>query len=123
MQNSDSVYEARLIIKTKATAGPRGAQGNGTQKTTLDDPIQRADSQECHGCKPGETETETEYLWSVCLTGGDRILFSIEETSGFWGPGVILSSGPLPPSDPHSLTSRVAFWATEWMCRRKESLW
>lgn len=60
VQIYDSVYEARPIIKTKATTGPRGAQGNGTQKTTLDDPIERADLQGCHGRKPGETETETE---------------------------------------------------------------
>lgn len=56
--------------------------------------------------KPGKTETE--YLWHVSLTGGDRILLSNDEAGGFWGPGVFLSGGP----DGHqSLTSRVAYWA------------
>lgn len=71
MQTYNSVYEARPFIKTKATTGPRGGQGNGTQKTTPYDPIQMADLQERCGHRPSETETESEYLWCVCLTGGD----------------------------------------------------
>ncbi|XP_052631213.1 uncharacterized protein LOC128136111 [Harpia harpyja] len=68
-----------------------------------------ANLQECYGHKLGETETE--YLWRVCLTGGDRILLNGDEADGFWGPGVFLNAGPAPPDDPRSITSRVAYWA------------
>ncbi|KAM9591119.1 uncharacterized protein ACIBXB_006056 [Morphnus guianensis] len=102
-------YEARPIIKTEETTGPRGGAGDCTRKTTPFDPIQMANLQECYGHKPGETETE--YLWRVCLTGRHRILLNGDEANGFWGPGVFLNAGPTPPDNPHSITSRVAYWA------------
>lgn len=97
----------RPIIKTEETTGPRGGAGNHTQKITQFDSIQLANLQECYGRKPGETETE--YLWRVSLTGGDRVLLNGEEANGFWGPGVFLNSGPDPPNDSHSITSRIAY--------------
>ncbi|KAK4810691.1 hypothetical protein QYF61_007491 [Mycteria americana] len=54
-------------------------------------------------------ETETEYVWRVSLTGGDRIKLSEEEAQGYWGPGVFLT---VPDTRvPWSLTQRVAYWA------------
>ncbi|KAK4828275.1 hypothetical protein QYF61_024940 [Mycteria americana] len=44
-----------------------------------------------------------EYLWRVCLSGGDRIMLSEDEASGYWGPD--------PTNTPQSITSRVAYWA------------
>uniref|UniRef100_A0A8B9NK43 Uncharacterized protein n=1 Tax=Accipiter nisus TaxID=211598 RepID=A0A8B9NK43_9AVES len=102
-------YEARPIIKTEETTRPWGGAGDRTRKTTPFDPIQMANLQECYGCKPGATENE--YLWRVCLTGGDRILLNGDEANGFWGLGVFLNAGPASPDDPHSITSRVAYWA------------
>ena len=99
----------RPIIKTEETTGPRGGVRSRISKTTPFDPIQIAHLQDRYGRKPGETETE--YLWRVSLNGGDRILLDGNEASGYWGPGVFLDAGPNPPNDPHSLTSRVAYWA------------
>lgn len=70
---------------------------------------QMDDLQDKYGTKPEETETE--YLWTVSLTGGDRILLNGNETSGYWGPGVFLNTGLNLPNDPNSLTSRVAYRA------------
>ncbi|XP_075351539.1 uncharacterized protein LOC142406476 [Mycteria americana] len=54
-------------------------------------------------------ETETEYVWRVSLTGGDRIKLSEEEAQGYWGPGVFLT---VPDTRaPWSLTQRAAYWA------------
>ncbi|KAK4806487.1 hypothetical protein QYF61_013980 [Mycteria americana] len=54
-------------------------------------------------------ETETEYVWRVSLTGGDRIKLSEEEAQGYWGPGVFLT---VPDTQaPWSLTQRAAYWA------------
>ncbi|KAK4818852.1 hypothetical protein QYF61_020071 [Mycteria americana] len=50
-------------------------------------------------------ETETEYVWRVSLTGGDRIKLSEEEAQGYWGPGVFLT---VPDTRaPWSLTQRA----------------
>lgn len=65
--------------------------------------------QECYSHKPRETETE--YLWCVCLSKGARILLNGDEPNGYWGPGVFLNTGPNPPDYSHSITSRVAYWA------------
>lgn len=54
------------------------------------------------------SETETEYLWRVSLTGRYQKLLSDDEASGFWGLGVFWSDGP--PGD-QSITFRVAYWA------------
>ncbi|KAK4819989.1 hypothetical protein QYF61_017368 [Mycteria americana] len=55
-------------------------------------------------------ETETEYVWRVSLTGGDRIKLSDEEeVQGYWGPGVFLTIPNTPA--PWSLTQRAAYWA------------
>ncbi|XP_074424775.1 uncharacterized protein LOC141735620 [Larus michahellis] len=53
--------------------------------------------------------TETEYVWRVSLTGGDRILLSEDEAQGYWGPGVFLTTDD--PREPWSLTQRVVYWA------------
>ncbi|GAB0205021.1 hypothetical protein GRJ2_002967700 [Grus japonensis] len=103
------VLLVRPIIKTEVTTGPRGGVGNHITKTTPFDAIQIANLQERYSRKPQETETE--YVWRVSLTGGDRILLNGDEANAFWGPGVFLNAGPNPPDQPHSLTSRVAYWA------------
>ncbi|KFO12322.1 hypothetical protein N312_11853, partial [Balearica regulorum gibbericeps] len=54
-------------------------------------------------------ETETEYVWRVSLTGGDRIRLSEEEAQGYWGPGVFLTVDD--EQEPWSLTQRVVYWA------------
>ncbi|KAK4815931.1 hypothetical protein QYF61_010188 [Mycteria americana] len=38
-------------------------------------------------------------------------MLSEDEASGYWDPGVFLSLGPDPTNTPHSITSRVAYWA------------
>ncbi|KAK4810669.1 hypothetical protein QYF61_007469, partial [Mycteria americana] len=38
-------------------------------------------------------------------------MLSEDEASGYWGPGVFLNLGPDPTNTPHSITSRVAYWA------------
>lgn len=83
--------------------------GNCSGKTTVFDLNQMDDLQDKYGRKPEETETE--YLWTVSLTGGDRILLNGNETSGYWGPGVFLNTGLNLPNDPNSLTE----WHTELM--------
>ncbi|XP_075604452.1 uncharacterized protein LOC142601014 [Balearica regulorum gibbericeps] len=54
-------------------------------------------------------ESETEYVWRVSLTGGDRILLSEVEAEGYWGPGVFLTTTP--GDHNYSLTMRAANWA------------
>ncbi|PKU33934.1 hypothetical protein llap_15760 [Limosa lapponica baueri] len=38
-------------------------------------------------------------------------MLSQDEASGYWGLGVFLNLGPDPADTPHSITSRVAYWA------------
>ncbi|KAK4807063.1 hypothetical protein QYF61_018404 [Mycteria americana] len=38
-------------------------------------------------------------------------MLSEDEASGYWGPVVFLNLGPDPTNTPHSITSRVAYWA------------
>ncbi|GAB0209887.1 hypothetical protein GRJ2_003454400 [Grus japonensis] len=54
-------------------------------------------------------ESETEYVWRVSLSGGNRILLSEREAEGYWGPGVFLTTGN--HRAPWSLTQRAAYWA------------
>lgn len=82
--SNSPVHEVRPIIKTEVTTGPWGGQRNHNQTPALFDQIQMAILQEHYSHKPAETETE--YLWQDCLSGGDRVLLSGEETKGFWGP-------------------------------------
>ena len=62
-------------------------------------------------CRRQLGETETEYFWQVCLTGGNRIMLSEDKANGYWGPGVFLNLGPDPINTPHSITGRVVCWA------------
>lgn len=43
--------------------------------------------------------------------GEDDILLDGTESYGFWGAGIFLHHGLQPSSEPHSITSRVAYWA------------
>ncbi|KFU99171.1 hypothetical protein N339_02605, partial [Pterocles gutturalis] len=54
-------------------------------------------------------ESETEYVWRVSLTGGDRIKLNEDESQGYWGPGVVLTVDDT--QAPWSLTQHVAYWA------------
>ncbi|GAB0207483.1 hypothetical protein GRJ2_003214000 [Grus japonensis] len=83
--SNSSEYEARLIIKAEYSEGPWG------------------------GTLPGETETE--YLWRVCLSGANRIMLSGDEANGYWCPGVFLNLGLDPVNEAHSITRTVAYWA------------
>lgn len=83
--------------------------GNCTRKTTLFDPLQRANLQNQYSRNPGETETE--YLWRLSLTGRDRIVLNGNKANSYWGTGVFLITVCNPSNDSHSLTSRVAYWA------------
>lgn len=53
-------------------------------------------------------EPETEYVWRVFLTGGDRIKLS-EEDMGYWSPKVFLTIND--GKEPKVLTQQVAYWA------------
>lgn len=105
----DEVEEAKdvsLPLKTEKYTGPHGRKPQTAVRTIRWTEHELSCLQDKFSRKPGETETE--YLWRVSLTGGDRILLSNDEAGGFWGPGVFLSGGP---DGDRSLTSRVAYWA------------
>uniref|UniRef100_A0A8B9NYL3 Uncharacterized protein n=1 Tax=Apteryx owenii TaxID=8824 RepID=A0A8B9NYL3_APTOW len=70
-------------------------------------PAELTKLQEKYSRRPEESETE--YVWRVSLTGGDRILLSEGEAEGYWGPGVFLTT-PL-GNHSYSLTARAAYWA------------
>ncbi|KFP52237.1 hypothetical protein N323_04841, partial [Cathartes aura] len=95
------------LIKTKTVDNGQG----GTQQVTTHiipySPIDLAKIQQKYS--RGPRETETEYVWRVSLTGGDRILLSEDEARGYWGPGVFLTTND--DREPWSLTQRVAYWA------------
>lgn len=96
------------IIKTEISEGPQGLQKRNVTKTTPWNPLQMANLQEKYKRQTGEIETE--YIWRLYLTGGDDVLLDGAESYGFWGAGIFLDHGPQPPNEPHSLTSRVAYW-------------
>ncbi|XP_051473157.1 uncharacterized protein LOC127383760 [Apus apus] len=54
------------------------------------------------------SETETEYVMRVSLTGGDHIMLSEQRARGYWGPGIILTTED--ESHPWTLTQRAAFY-------------
>lgn len=66
------VHGVRPITKTEVTTGAQGGQRNHSQTPAPSDQIQMANLQEHYSRKPGETETE--YLWEVCLSGGDSLI-------------------------------------------------
>ncbi|XP_074965396.1 uncharacterized protein LOC142064386 [Phalacrocorax aristotelis] len=105
----ESEFKVGPITKTKVSAGPQGGKWRNTAETIPWDPLPLANLQEKYGRKTGESETE--YLWRVSLTGGDRIMLDQGVAAGFWGPGVFLNEGPDPNTEPHSITRRVAYWA------------
>ncbi|XP_066062076.1 uncharacterized protein, partial [Chamaea fasciata] len=55
------------------------------------------------------SESETEYVFRVFLTGGDQIKLCEQEASGYWGHGVFLTTGNT--RAPWSLTQRAAYRA------------
>ncbi|XP_066194403.1 uncharacterized protein [Sylvia atricapilla] len=54
------------------------------------------------------SESETEYVFRVSLTGDDQIKLSEQEASGYWGHGVFLTTGNT--RAPWSLTQCAAYW-------------
>ncbi|GAB0209719.1 hypothetical protein GRJ2_003437600 [Grus japonensis] len=96
----------RPLIKTETTN-----EGDDDVRTTVRtipwSPAELAKLQEKYSRNPEESETE--YVWRVSLTGGDRILLSEEEAGGYWGPGVFLTTTP--GNHNYSLTTRAAYWA------------
>ncbi|GAB0210313.1 hypothetical protein GRJ2_003497100 [Grus japonensis] len=95
-----------LLIKNKTTD-----EGDNDVHTTIRtipwSPAELAKLQEKYSRNPEESETE--YVWRVSLTGGDRILLNEEEAGGYWGPGVFLTTTP--GNHNYSLTMRAAYWA------------
>ncbi|XP_064512561.1 uncharacterized protein LOC135415011 [Pseudopipra pipra] len=101
----EGVIHMRPLIKTETTG-----QGTDRQTTTRITPYTGealAKIQEKYSRKASESETE--YVWRVSLTGGDRILLSEDEARGFWGPGVFLTTND--NRAPWPLTQRAAYWA------------
>ncbi|GAB0208766.1 pol-like protein ENS-3 [Grus japonensis] len=96
----------RPLIKTETTN-----EGDDDVRTTVRtipwSPAELAKLQEKYSRNPEESETE--YVWRVSLTGGDRILLSEEEAGGYWGPGVFLTTTP--GNHNSSLTTWAAYWA------------
>ncbi|OPJ67375.1 hypothetical protein AV530_011660 [Patagioenas fasciata monilis] len=105
----DEVEKAKdvsLPLKTEKYTGQHGRKPPSAVRTIRWTEHELSCLQDKFSRKPGETETE--YIWRVSLTGGDRILLSNDEAGGFWGPGVFLNGGPDGDQSP---TSRVAYWA------------
>ncbi|XP_064512722.1 uncharacterized protein LOC135415096 [Pseudopipra pipra] len=101
----EGVIHMRPLIKTETTG--QGADRQTTTQTTPYTGEALAKIQEKYSRKASESETE--YVWRVSLTGGDRILLSEDEARGFWGPGVFLTTND--NRAPWSLTQRAAYWA------------
>ncbi|XP_074666470.1 uncharacterized protein LOC141917265 [Strix aluco] len=97
----------RPLIKTETTEGQGGRAPQVTIRTTPYPATELAKIQEKYTRQAQETETE--YVWRVSLTGGDRILLSEDEAQGYWGPGVFLVTDD--QREPWSLTQRAAYWA------------
>uniref|UniRef100_A0A8C8AQ15 Uncharacterized protein n=1 Tax=Otus sunia TaxID=257818 RepID=A0A8C8AQ15_9STRI len=97
----------RPLIKTETTEGQGGRAPQVTTRTTPYPATELAKIQEKYTRR--SSETETEYVWRVSLTGGDRILLSEDEAQGYWGPGVFLVTDD--QREPWSLTQRAAYWA------------
>lgn len=109
----EDVLELKIISikKTEVFKGPKEGQKNNMVRTTPWDPLQVANIQEKYGWKPGESETE--HFLRMSLSGAGRILLDGSETDGYGGPGVLLNLGPELINQPHSIISRVAYWAGE----------
>ena len=97
----------RPLIKTETVDGGQGGPQQVTTRIIPYSPTDLGKIQEKYS--RGPRETETEYVWRVSLTGGDRILLSEDEARGYWGPGVFLTTND--NREPWSLTQRVAYWA------------
>ncbi|XP_074787743.1 uncharacterized protein LOC141973269 [Athene noctua] len=97
----------RPLIKTETTEGQGGRAPQVTTRTTPYPATELAKIQEKYTRRAQETETE--YVWRVSLTGGDRILLSEDEAQEYWGPGVFLVTDD--QREPWSLTQRAAYWA------------
>lgn len=54
-------------------------------------------------------KSETEHICQVSFTGGDQILLSQQEASGYYGHGLFLTTGD--GHIPWSLTQHAAYWA------------
>ncbi|XP_039238707.1 uncharacterized protein LOC120323540 [Pipra filicauda] len=101
----DEAIHMRPLIKTETTG--QGADRQTTTRITPYTGEALAKIQEKYSRKASESETE--YVWRVSLTGGDRILLSEDEARGFWGPGVFLTTND--NRAPWPLTQRAAYWA------------
>jgi len=53
-------------------------------------------------------KSETEYVWTVPLTGGDQIPSIEKESEGYWGPGIFFTTGNHCAS--WSLAQRGDYW-------------
>ena len=97
----------RPLIKTETVDGGQGGAQQVTTRIIPYSPTVLGKIQEKYS--RGPRETETEYMWRVSLTRGDRILLSEDEARGYWGPGVFLTTND--DREPWSLSQRVAYWA------------
>ncbi|KFV00196.1 hypothetical protein N340_03542, partial [Tauraco erythrolophus] len=93
------------IVKTKTY--DENGEVHARMRTVPWSPADLDKLQEKYSRRPDETETE--YVWRVSLTGGDRILLSEDEAEGIWGFCVFLNTTP--GNHVYSLTARAAYWA------------
>ncbi|KAM6091881.1 uncharacterized protein LJ206_005158 isoform 1-T2 [Theristicus caerulescens] len=97
----------RPLIKTETTEGQGGEAPQVTTRTVPYSATELTKIQEKYTRRAQESETE--YVWRVSLSGGDRVLLSEDEAQGYWGPGVFLTTDD--QREPWSLTQRAAYWA------------
>lgn len=102
-------FKVAPIIKTEVSIGHQGGNKRNTTQNILWDLLQLANLQEKYGRKPEKSETE--YLWHVPLTGGDRTMLNQDEADSFWGWRVFLTGGPDSNNELHSITCGIAYWA------------
>ncbi|XP_064025233.1 uncharacterized protein LOC135189138 [Pogoniulus pusillus] len=94
------------VIRTESVKGRRGAAGTSVIKKQFTD-AQLSDLQVKYARDPGDSVAD--YVYRVSRAGGDRVLLDSQEAAGDWGDDVFLTREP---EGTHSLTARIAYWAS-----------
>ncbi|KAJ7414946.1 Sorting nexin-18 [Pitangus sulphuratus] len=84
--SNDEEVTLQPLMKTETTDDGQGQQT--ATKTVLYTVTEISTFQEKYNRL--SRESETEYVWTVSLMGGDQIMLSEAEAQGFWGPVVFL---------------------------------
>ncbi|KAK4821763.1 hypothetical protein QYF61_000824 [Mycteria americana] len=106
-KESELLYPLKDLEHTETVDGGPGGAQQLTTCTVPYSPPDLATIQEKYS--QGPQEKETEYVQRVSVTWSDCILLSEDETRGYWGPGVFITTND--NREPWSLTQRVAYWA------------